>query len=191
MKNKLKNRKFELTAVCLTLLFIALMKLVTITASPVSAEDYSAMPSLFYNDNYYVNSIPGNSAYLPLETIDGVYYAPIWLFKFLNCEMDSKDNYKDKFYIKYGNYFINFNVSAGITQRYENGVYYDVSCEVKFIRGTTYVPAAIVANALFLKWEYNVQYKVLRIKEAGTKRSFEEILEPFVKKLQTNPPADG
>jgi len=192
MKNKLGKRKFELTVVLLILLFIGFMKIVTMTASPVSAEDYSSMPSLFYNDNYYVYSVPGNSTYLPLEIVDGVYYVPVYLFKLLNCEMDSKDNYKDKFYIKYGNNYINFNVSAGRTEGLLDGIFRDnISCEVKFIRGATYVPAAIVSIYLGLNWKYNEQYNVLRIYESGTKRTFEEILEPFIKKLQTNPPPDS
>ena len=189
IKNKLEEKKFELTVVLLILVFAGLMKIVTMTASPVSAEDFSSMPSILYNDVYFVYSVPGNSTFLPLEIIDGVYYVPISLFKFLNCVMDSTDNYKDKFYIQHGNNYINFNVSAGKAESLFDGFFYDnISCQVKFLRGTTYVPAAITSIYLGLNWKYYDEYKVIRIWEAGIKRTADEILKPFIKKIQTTPP---
>ena len=186
MKNKISKRKFEMTAVFLTLLFIAMMKLVTMTASPVSAEDLSSFPSLFYNDKDYIYSVPGNVIYTPLEQVDGEFYVPVYLFNCLNdIEMKTNDGYTNQFYIKYKNNYIIFNVSA---EKAEINSKESISCKVYFMRGATYVPAVVVAKALNLQWEYNEQYNAFRIKQAGAKKPFEDILAPHIRKIQTTAP---
>ncbi|MCL2816156.1 MAG: hypothetical protein FWD23_16305, partial [Oscillospiraceae bacterium] len=185
----MNKRKLELTAVFLAFVVFALLKIVSAAVSPVLAEEIPGMPSLFYNDRYFVHSIPGNATYLPLQYSNGVYCVPLELIKQLNdIKMDSKDNYTDNFYIQYKNNYISFQISKGKASA-KNAEY--MNCKVYKYMGITYVPVEIIAKELGLVWEYKEEYGAGRIKEAGAARSFDELLEKFIPKprpAETPPP---
>ena len=92
-KTKINKKKLELTIVFLAFALVALLKIVSAASSPVLAEDAPGMPSLFYNDNHFVYSVPGSATYLPLQYANGVHYIPLDMLKLLNnIKMDSNDN---------------------------------------------------------------------------------------------------
>ena len=157
------------------------MKIVATTASPVSAE--VSVPSLFLNDKAWERD-----DIMPLEHIDGVYYIPIEFIKrIVPVKVKSWDYFKDNFYIIYNdNEWIAFKISAD--KAYTWLVDY-IPCKVYTIRGTTYVPAQIVADALGLTVEIRQQYNALRLKEKDAKRNFDDIIESYVRPLFT-PPTD-
>ena len=181
-KTKINKKKLELTIVFLAFALVALLKIVSAASSPVLAEDAPGMPSLFYNDNHFVYSVPGSATYLPLQYANGVHYIPLDMLKLLNnIKMDSNDNYTDKFYIQYKNNFISFHISAEKASN-QNAEY--SNCKVYKYMGITYVPVAVIAKELGLDWEYRPEYEAGRIKEAGAIMTFDELLERFIPKTR-------
>jgi len=193
MKNKIVKRKLELTIIFLTFTFIAMMKIITMTVSPVSAEnEVYNIPSLFYNDRAFER----DETYPLYQGDDGVYYIPLQLLDRINdLKRDTRDNYTEDFYIQYNNNAIIFKVSA---DRAKSSKFIDDpdnyrTCKVYIIRGITYVPAQLVAYALGLTVEIRdtPQYKTLRIKNKDAKRDFDEMIESRIKPLfvpPTEPP---
>ena len=180
-KNNVNKRKFELTVVFLAFFLVALLKIVS--AVYVSAEEDSSIPSLFYNDNPFLYSIPGSSIYLPLKQYNGVHYVPLDIFKQLNdIKIYSNDRYTEQFYIQYqNNRYIVFNISA--EKAYNQNKEYK-NCKIYKDTGIIYVPVKIIADELGLEWEYKAEYNAGRIKEAGAKRSFDSLLEKYLPKPQ-------
>lgn len=180
-----REKKMGITIICLTLLVAIMLAIVSTTASAasrVSADgiDVSAyVPSLFHNDSLFVYD-----DIMPLIEKDGDFYIPINLLRFLHdITMNSQDNYKDLFIIQYGgNRYISFNVSSGIAETSARKI---IKCNVYIISGITYVPAKIVADSLGLTWEYNEQYKSGRIKELRAKKTFAELLAPYIDLIPT------
>ena len=182
MKNittKIKKRKLELTVIILALLLIAMLKIITMVYS-VSAEDIPTVPSLFYNDKVFVHSIPGNNYYLPLEEIDGVYYIPLDMLRFLNdINIDARDD--DNFYIQYDFKMITFKISSDRAMIMGKDPIY---CKVYTIHRMIYVPAKIIAENLGLIWEVRPEYNTGRIKESNARKSFDDLLEQYLPKVQ-------
>ena len=186
IKNKITKNKFKITVIFLTVVLIALIKMITAAVPTVSADDTSAIPSLIHNDTVFVFSVPGNNTYTPLRLIDGVFYVPIDMFKngLNDIKMDSRDRFTDNFYLQYKNNWIAFKASAdrADTQSEEN-----ITCKVHRIGGITYIPALLTVKALGLKWEYNEQYNTGRIKQEWAEKTIEEILWPYISKTQSAP----
>ena len=183
MKNKIIKRKIEFIVIFLSLAFIAVMKLVTMTVSPVSAEGEANIPSLFYNDRAFeLDDV------MPLKQFDGIYYVPIEFIKQINhIVMKSKD--KDNFYLQYKEYnYISFNVSSNKAESLYDE---NIPCKVYFDRNITYVPAKIVADALGLTMEIRYRYNTVRIKESTATKTFDELIERYIRPsflIPTEPP---
>ena len=174
IKNKISKKKFEITFILMALLCMGLLKIVTMTVTPVSADDASSVPSLFYNDNAFMFD------YLwSLEKIDGIYYVPIELFKLINdVTMKSEDRYTENFYIQYKKYdWIAFKVSG---ERAESRTKYYIPCKVYLINGTAYVPAEITAENLGLECEIRAEYNTLRIKGDTARKTFDQLIDGYI-----------
>ena len=182
MKNKIIKRKLEMTIVVLSLIFIAAMKLITMTASPVSAEVY--VPSLFYNDKAFESD-----DIMPLKEIDGIYYVPLVFIERLNdIKTGSIDYFTDNFYIKYGDNFISFKISEDrIESKKISGEF--ITCKIHVIDWVIYVPAYIVSRALDITMETRPQYNTLRFSQKDARRTFDELIEKYTKPLFV-PPTD-
>ena len=176
------EKKFELMIICLALLVAAMLMMIAnaVSASP----DNQFVPSLFHNDGPFV--------YDDLRPLyiaaDGVFYIPRDFFNYLDqrhLKMGARDNnFRESFFIQYKDHYISFNVAADRADTvFEEGIF----CKVYIIGAATYVPAVLTAQALGLEWEYNEQYNSFRIREAGARLTFDELLAPYIARIPTTP----
>ncbi|MCL2095504.1 MAG: polysaccharide deacetylase family protein [Oscillospiraceae bacterium] len=184
MSKFILGKKFELAVIFLAFLTAAALAVTVKTSQAVSAETVSrSVPTLFYNDtDYHLADI------MPLYETDGVLYIPrYFVSQIYTIEMSTRDNYREDFFIQYKDRWIAFKVSADIAV---TSLGEEISCKVHFFRGVTYVPAILVAEKLGLGWEYNEEYNSFRLKELGTRRTFEELLARFIRTPATTPPPE-